>query len=127
MARMLFGYVINVPISSSSCPGVGTPWSEEWHQCFMPACDADISDTLGMEAAGAGSPSAMAHNWVVADIPRRAANEMSLVRNYRRYRSVPQFLGGQVCMATPKASTKAWQSHLSTTSIWCSSANTLSL
>ena len=46
--------------------GVGTPWLKEWHWHFVPTCGAGISDTLGMEAAGASPLSAMAHSWVVA-------------------------------------------------------------
>ena len=55
-------------ISSSSCLGAGTPWSEEWHWHLAPNCGAGISDTLGMEDAGASPPSTLegqlvAHHW----------------------------------------------------------------
>ena len=41
-------------VSSSISLRVGTPWSEEQHWHLAPICGTGISDTLGMEDAGAG-------------------------------------------------------------------------
>ena len=114
-------------VSSLFCLGVGTPWCEEWHQCFAPTCGTGISNILGMEAASARTLSTTAHSWVVADIPRMAASGTSPVMSCRWYRSAPQVLGGQAHMAALKASTKAWQSLPSSTFASCSSTSTLSL
>ena len=73
-------------IHSSSCLWVGTPWSEEWCWHFVPTCGAGISKTLGVEAAGAGSLSSMAHTQVVDDIPRMTARGTSLIKSCRGYR-----------------------------------------
>ena len=61
------------------------------HQHLACVCGTGISDTLGMEDAGASPPSATACSWTVADIPKRAASGTLLVRSCRGYRSVPQF------------------------------------
>ena len=114
-------------ISSSSCLGMGTPWSEEWCKHFAPACGAGIFDILGMEDAGAGPLSAMVLSWAVADIPRMVASSTSPVRSHRGYRSIPQVSGRQPHMATPKVSTKAWWSHPSSAFASHSSTNTLLL
>ena len=76
----------------------------------------------GMEDAGTSPPSA-----TVADIPRRVVSNTLLVRSCRGYRSVLQFLGKQACMATLKASMKAWQYHLSSTFVWHCRSSTISL
>ena len=114
-------------IFSSSCFGVGTHWSKEWHQDFAPTCGAGISDILWMETAGAGPLSAIAHSWAVVNICRMVASGTSLVRICRGYRSASWVSGGQAHTATPKASMKAWQSQPSSIFASCSSANTLSL
>ena len=130
--------------SSSSCPGVGTPWSKEWYQHFLPTCCTEVPSALGLggvcttplsttvctdplSATACASPlSTTPHSWAVADIPRMVANGTLPVRSCREYRSVPWVSSGQVHMATPKASTKAWESCPSFTFISHSSANTLS-
>ena len=76
-------------ISFSSCLGPGTPWSKEWCWCLAPICGTGISNTLGMEDTDAGPPSATTHNWVVADIPRRVASSMILVRSCRGTKVLP--------------------------------------
>ena len=53
---------------------------------------AGISSTLGMGAVGAGSPSATACNWVIADILRRVASGTSLVRSCRWIEKCPPVL-----------------------------------
>ena len=111
--------------SLPSCLRAGTPWYEEWHQHFAPTCGAGITNTLGMEAAGAGPLSATACSWVVADIPRMVAGGTLLVRSCRGYRSAPQVSGRQACTATLKASTKAWWSCPSSTFTPCSSTSIL--
>ena len=106
---------------SSSCLRAGTPWSEEWCQHFLHACSA------GVGGASTDPLSAMAHSWMVADIPRMVAKGTIPVKICKGYRSSPWYLGRQAHTAVPKASSKAWWSHPSSTFASHSNASTLPL
>ena len=121
------GVTSSSAVSSSSCLGIYTPWSDEWHCHFMPVRDAGISDTLGMEAADVSSLPATACGWVVANIPKVAASGTLSVRSCKGYISAPWVLGRQAHRDTPEASTKVQWSCPSSAFVSCSSARTLSL